>query len=70
MKSCPNKRLPQLTPVVPILLTILSCGPVWAANGSETASLGAGGLPGSLFAVLALVWTLGLYLQSTRRRMI
>jgi hypothetical protein len=70
MRSRPTKLLPQLTPVALFLLTLLSCAPVWAANGSEASGLDAGGLSGGLFAVLALVWTLGLYLQSTRRRMI
>ncbi len=70
MKRRPFKFLPQLTPVAFGLLAALPCASVWAANGGEAARLDTTGLSVGLFAVLALVWTLGLYLQSTRRRMV
>lgn len=70
MRRPSTKLHPQLTSVASSLLAILSCAPAWAANGGEAASPDAGGLPGGLFVVLVLVWTLGLYLQSTRRRMV
>lgn len=49
---------------------MLSCASAWAANGMEAERLDAGSVFGVLFAVLALLWMLGLYLQSTRRRMV
>lgn len=61
---------PQLTSVVMSLLAMLSCASAWAANGNENPGSGASGLAGGLFVELALVWTLGLYLQSTRRRIV
>lgn len=70
MKSTSFKFLPQLTCVAASLLAMLSCASAWAANGMEAERLDAGSVFGVLFAVLALLWMLGLYLQSTRRRMV
>ncbi|MEE4174219.1 MAG: hypothetical protein V2I57_08210 [Xanthomonadales bacterium] len=65
-----TKLHPQLTAAVASLLTMMSCGSAWAAEGSANPGSDAWGLAGGLVVVLALIWMLGLYLQSTRRRMV
>ncbi len=65
MESHSSKTRPRLKPIASTLLATLACVPAYAVDGSEASGLNAWALFGGLFAVLAL----GLYLQSTRRRM-